>query len=99
MACNNMCYLVKEGMPFFYFFKTAILKCKVTYQILFNILAYIESKWERTKKKIQENPLVVPAVGVTLYALGRMGYALFKNDHVSFQKSQRLRIGKCFFET
>ncbi|KAI8918897.1 hypothetical protein BC831DRAFT_473333 [Entophlyctis helioformis] len=51
-----------------------------------------ETFWQRTKRKASENPFVLPAVGLTLFAFYRMTEALQRRDVVDFQKAQRFRI-------
>ncbi|KAH6575250.1 hypothetical protein BASA50_002537 [Batrachochytrium salamandrivorans] len=52
-----------------------------------------ETLWQRTKRKVSENPFVLPAVGLTCFAMYRMVESMFRRDVVAFQKAQRFRIG------
>ena len=49
--------------------------------------------WQRTKRKVIENPFVFPALGVTTYAFWNMTKTLYRRDVVAFQSAQRFRIG------
>ncbi|KAL2918994.1 Respiratory supercomplex factor 1, mitochondrial [Polyrhizophydium stewartii] len=48
--------------------------------------------WQRTKRKTLENPFVLPAVGLTVYAMYRMTDSLRRRDSLAFQNNQRFRI-------
>ncbi|KAI8909514.1 hypothetical protein EDD86DRAFT_176337, partial [Gorgonomyces haynaldii] len=43
-------------------------------------------------RKFQENPFVIPAFGVTVYALGSMLRAMMKRDITEFNKGQQFRM-------
>ena len=56
------------------------------------ILKGEETVWQRTKRKVTENPFVLPALGLTFWGLYDMFKTLYRNDKMGFQKSQRYRI-------
>ncbi|TPX58361.1 hypothetical protein PhCBS80983_g03180 [Powellomyces hirtus] len=52
-----------------------------------------EGFWARSKRKNEENPFILPAVGLVIYSLYKMSASLLRNDRVGFQQSQRMRVG------
>ncbi|EGF79975.1 hypothetical protein BATDEDRAFT_89273 [Batrachochytrium dendrobatidis JAM81] len=52
-----------------------------------------ETLWQRAKRKFGENPFILPAVGLTVFALYRMFDSMHRRDVIAFQKAQRFRIG------
>jgi hypothetical protein len=51
-----------------------------------------ESTIKKLKRKLNENPFVIPAFAVTVYGLVRMGIALNKGDKFGFQGAQRFKV-------
>ena len=55
-----------------------------------------EHPTKKLMRKVRENPLVIPTVGLVVYGMKKMFTALIDRDKQSFQMAQRFKIGYCF---
>lgn len=51
-----------------------------------------ESTVQKAKRKMRENPFVVPAVALAFVGMGRMVVALHNGNKTGFQYAQRFKV-------